>query len=55
MIPLSDADRRPLHLPLVTGLIIVVNVVVFLLELAGGDTFISWLQVSTLPRFRFLV
>jgi membrane associated rhomboid family serine protease len=41
MIPLSDADRRPLHLPLVTGLIIVVNVVVFLLELAGGDAFIS--------------
>ena len=41
MIPLSDADRRPLHLPRVTGLIIVVNVVVFLLELAGGDTFIS--------------
>jgi hypothetical protein len=27
MMPLNDADRRPLHLPLVTGLIIVVNAV----------------------------
>jgi membrane associated rhomboid family serine protease len=41
MIPLGDADRRPLHLPLVTGLIIIVNVVMFLIESAGGDVFIS--------------
>ena len=41
MIPLGDADRRPLHFPLITALIIGVNVLVFLLELIGGDAFIS--------------
>ena len=41
MIPLGDADRRPLHLPLVTALIIGVNALVFLLELIGGDAFIG--------------
>jgi membrane associated rhomboid family serine protease len=40
MIPLSDASRRPLRFPIVTALIIGVNVLVFLLELAGGDAFI---------------
>ncbi len=40
MIPLSDTDRRPVHFPLVTSLIIVSNSLVFLLELAGGDAFI---------------
>lgn len=40
MIPLSDASRRPLHFPIVTALMIVVNVIVFGLEVAGGDAFI---------------
>jgi membrane associated rhomboid family serine protease len=41
MIPLGDADRRPLRFPIATALIIAENVFVFLLELAGGDAFIS--------------
>ena len=47
MIPLSDADRRPLRFPIVTALIITINVIVFLLELLGGDTFIN--QWSLVP------
>jgi membrane associated rhomboid family serine protease len=41
MIPLSDADRRPLRFPIVTALIIAVNVFVFMLELVGDDAFIN--------------
>jgi membrane associated rhomboid family serine protease len=41
MIPLGDADRRPLRFPLVTVSIIAANVLVFLLELVGGDAFIN--------------
>ena len=41
MIPLSDADRRPVNFPIMTLLIIVVNFFVFFLELAEGDAFIS--------------
>jgi membrane associated rhomboid family serine protease len=41
MIPLSDADRRPLHFPIITALIIGANALMFLLELTGGDTFIN--------------
>jgi membrane associated rhomboid family serine protease len=41
MIPLSDADRRPLHAPLVTGAIIAANSLMFLIELVGGKTFID--------------
>jgi len=41
MIPLGDADRRPVRLPLVTIAIIAANALVFLLELAGGDAFIN--------------
>jgi len=47
MIPLGDADRRPLRLPLITALIIGANVLVFLLELAGGDAFVN--QWSLVP------
>jgi membrane associated rhomboid family serine protease len=47
MIPLSDASRRPLHLPFVTMLIILVNGLVFLLELVAGDAFIN--QWSLVP------
>jgi membrane associated rhomboid family serine protease len=46
MIPLNDASRRPLHFPIVTMLIIAANILVFLLELAGGDAFVNqWSQV----------
>jgi membrane associated rhomboid family serine protease len=41
LIPLSDASRRPRHFAFVTAAIIAVNVVVFLLELAGGDPFVA--------------
>jgi len=41
MIPLSDADRRPLRFPIATALIIGANALAFLLELAGGDAFIN--------------
>lgn len=41
MIPLGDASRRPLRFPIVTILLITANALVFLMELAGGDTFIN--------------
>jgi len=47
LIPLSDASRRPVRMPVVTGLIIFVNVCVFLLELARGDAFVT--QWSVIP------
>ena len=47
MIPLSDASRRPMRVPIVTILIIVANAVVFVLELIGGDDFI--LRWSLVP------
>jgi membrane associated rhomboid family serine protease len=40
-IPLRDISRRPAHRPVVTIVIIAINVLVFLLELAGGNTFIQ--------------
>jgi membrane associated rhomboid family serine protease len=47
LIPLSDVSRRPTRLPVVTALIIVVNVFVFLLELVRGDAFV--MQWSAIP------
>ena len=47
LIPLSDASRRPVRLPVVTALIILVNVFVFLLELMRGDAFV--VQWSAIP------
>ena len=41
LIPLGDASRRPTSPPVVTGLIILVNVVVFALELWGGEPFVT--------------
>jgi membrane associated rhomboid family serine protease len=41
VIPLSDASRRPTRIPVVTACIIVVNGLVFLLELLGGDAFVT--------------
>ena len=40
LIPLSDASRRPVHMPAVTVLIILVNVFVFVLELMHGEAFV---------------
>jgi membrane associated rhomboid family serine protease len=47
LIPLSDATRRPVRMPVVTGVIIAVNVAVFLLELTRGDAFVT--QWSAIP------
>jgi rhomboid family protein len=41
LIPLGDASRRPVRLPVVTGLIIFVNVCIFVLELVRGDAFVT--------------
>ena len=40
LVPLTDASRRPTHFPIVTAGIIFTNVVVFVLELRGGDAFV---------------
>src|ERR1700692_3924171 len=46
MVPLGDASRRPARVPVVTPGIIVVNVVVFVLELMRGDAFVTqWAAV----------
>jgi membrane associated rhomboid family serine protease len=47
LIPLSDASRRPVRMPVATGCIIAVNVAVFLLELTRGDAFV--MQWSAIP------
>ncbi len=47
LIPLSDASRRPTRFPTVTTSIVVINVLVFLLELLGGEPFIA--QWSVIP------
>jgi membrane associated rhomboid family serine protease len=41
VIPLSDASRRPYRIPVVTATIIAVNAFVFVLELIGGDAFVT--------------
>jgi len=41
VVPLTDASRRPTSFPLVTAVIIGVNALVFVLELAGGDAFVE--------------
>jgi membrane associated rhomboid family serine protease len=40
MIPLDDIDRKPLHAPMITGVIIAVNVFVFVLEALYGAPFV---------------
>jgi membrane associated rhomboid family serine protease len=47
LIPLSDASSRPVRAPLCTALIIAVNVIVFVLELARGEAFVT--QWSVVP------
>ena len=41
VVPLSDASRRPRHFPIVTALIILINVAVFVAELMRGEAFVS--------------
>ena len=46
MIPLTDVSRRPTAFPVVTLTIIAINVVVFIIELIGGDAFVTrWAMV----------
>jgi membrane associated rhomboid family serine protease len=47
LVPLTDASRRPAHVPVVTACIILVNAFVFLLELLYGDTFV--MRWSAIP------
>jgi membrane associated rhomboid family serine protease len=48
LIPLGDASRRPRQFPFITMLLIVVNALVFFMELSGGDAFVNtW---SAVPR-----
>ena len=47
LIPLTDASRRPTHIPIITLGIILANIVVFGLELNGGDAFV--LKWSAIP------
>jgi len=47
LIPLSDASRRPARVPVVSTLIIAVNIFVFVLELMRGEGFVS--QWSVIP------
>jgi membrane associated rhomboid family serine protease len=46
-IPLRDISRRPVHRPVVTVSIIVINAVVFVLELLGGEPFVR--QWAVIP------
>jgi len=47
VIPLADATRRPVRMPVVTMGIIVVNFLVFFLEIVGGDAFV--MKWATIP------
>ena len=47
VLPLSDATRRPTRFPVITTLIIVINVAAFVAELMGGDAFV--LKWSAVP------
>lgn len=41
LIPLGDASRRPVRVPVVTVLLIAINGFVFIRELMGGDAFVQ--------------
>ena len=46
MIPLGDESRRPTRFPVVTAAIIGANVLVFALELWGGEAFVTRWSVT---------
>ena len=48
LVPLTDASRRPVRIPIVTALIIVVNVIVFGMELVHGEPFV--MQWAAIPE-----
>ncbi len=48
MIPIGDASRRPVRLPLITWAIIAANVAMYLLELSHGEAFI--VRWSVIPK-----
>ena len=51
LIPLGDVSRRRVHFPIATVVIIILNVLVWLLELQGGDTFVyQWAAVPAYIR-----
>lgn len=41
LIPLTDASRRPTRMPAVTAILIALNALMFVLELAGGEPFVK--------------
>ena len=46
LIPLGDVSRRRVHFPIATVILIVLNVLVFFLELQGGDSFVyQWAAI----------
>jgi membrane associated rhomboid family serine protease len=46
LIPLTDASRRPVHFPIITICIIIINFVAFGLELNGGEAFVlKWAAI----------
>ena len=47
MFPVRDETRRPSQVPIVNLFIIGANIIVFLLELSGGDAFVN--QWSAVP------
>jgi membrane associated rhomboid family serine protease len=47
IIPLDDASRRPVRMPIITALIVLANIVVFGMELARGDAFV--MRWSVIP------
>jgi membrane associated rhomboid family serine protease len=48
MFPVRDETRRPSRLPIITVSIIVLNTLVFVLELYGGDAFVTrWSAIPT--------
>jgi membrane associated rhomboid family serine protease len=57
MIPIGDASRKVARFPIVTVSIILVNVLVFLVELAGGDPFIlRWSMVpANITHGKYLI
>ena len=46
LIPLTDASRRPTRVPVVTAGIIALNALMFVLELAGGESFVKTWSVT---------
>ena len=45
LIPLGDASRRPVRMPVITIFIILVNAFVFLMELVRGEAFVTYWSV----------